>query len=123
MMYLIAEIVFCLLAAAAIGFLIGWLMKGFLARTAQPELAFAGAVPLRAHDDSDDLKKIPGIGEVLETRLNSLGIYTFREIANWNEQKIRESAAKIGPFKGRIRRDNWIGSAKDLHHKKYDEDV
>jgi len=60
---------------------------------------------------ADDLKRIGGIGPKLEQTLNELGIYHFDQIAalqgdeiDWVDSRLR--------FKGRIRRDDWIGQAK-----------
>lgn len=62
---------------------------------------------------ADDLKRIGGIGPKLEQTLNELGIYHFDQIAalqgdeiDWVDSRLR--------FKGRIRRDDWIGQAKAL---------
>jgi predicted flap endonuclease-1-like 5' DNA nuclease len=60
---------------------------------------------------ADDLKRIGGIGPKLEQTLNELGIFHFDQIAalqgdeiDWVDSRLR--------FKGRIRRDDWIGQAK-----------
>ena len=59
---------------------------------------------------------------MLERELNKHGVYLFREIAAWTEADI-DHFGSILPhqFNDRIRRENWIQSAKDEHLKKYNE--
>lgn len=61
----------------------------------------------------DDLKMINGIGAKLEATLNELGIYYFRQIADftpgnvaWVNQRLR--------FRGRIERERWVEQARRL---------
>jgi predicted flap endonuclease-1-like 5' DNA nuclease len=63
--------------------------------------------------EPDDLKLISGIGPGIEKILHELGVYHFRQIAEftpanvaWLDQRLR--------FKGRIEREDWIGQAKHL---------
>jgi predicted flap endonuclease-1-like 5' DNA nuclease len=62
----------------------------------------------------DDLKLIKGVGEKLNTLLTSLGIFHFRQIANWNDDEVAQVDAKMENFKGRIVRDAWIPQSKLL---------
>ena len=65
-------------------------------------------------DEKDDLKRVKGIGPFIEKKLNSIGIYTFRQIANFqaeDEDKVNEV---IEFFPGRIRRDQWSKQAEGL---------
>lgn len=71
----------------------------------------------------DDLKKIKGIGPVLERLLNEQGITAFAQIARFNDADIERVAEGIQSFPDRIRRDEWIQQAKALHHAKYGEHV
>jgi predicted flap endonuclease-1-like 5' DNA nuclease len=71
--------------------------------------------------ERDDLKKLYGIGPVLERRLNSLGVYFFREIANWTNDDIHRYEEHLKEFRNRIERDNWVESAREQHFKKYGE--
>jgi predicted flap endonuclease-1-like 5' DNA nuclease len=62
---------------------------------------------------ADDLKLIKGIGPKNEKINNALGIYHFRQIANWTP----EEAIWVGhhmAFPGRIEREHWIPQAKLL---------
>lgn len=61
----------------------------------------------------DDLKKIKGIGKVIEQKLHTMDITTYKQIAAWNEADIEAVDGKLN-FKGRIQREGWIEQAKDL---------
>jgi large subunit ribosomal protein L21 len=63
--------------------------------------------------EKDDLKKISGVGPVLEKKLNALGITTYAQIVNFSAEDIAR-VDEVLNFKGRIERDNWIQQAKDL---------
>ncbi len=59
----------------------------------------------------DDLKRIKGIGEKLETVLNGMGVYYFRQIAGLSAHDIAWVDSKLN-FKGRIIRDRWVPQAE-----------
>lgn len=61
----------------------------------------------------DDLTKIRGIGQKLEATLNSLGVYYYRQIADWTEADVAAMDAKL-KFPGRINRDGWQAQARRL---------
>lgn len=63
--------------------------------------------------EPDDLKKILGIGSVLEEKLNDMGIYHFSQIAEFTEDDIANINTHLN-FPGRIERDEWIPQAKEL---------
>ncbi len=65
-------------------------------------------------DDRDDLKRIRGVGPVLEKTLNALGIYRFSQIASFGASDIQRISDKLPQFPGRIERDRWIEQARDL---------
>ena len=67
----------------------------------------------------DDLKKIIGIGKVFEHTLHGLGVFSFRQIANFGVTDIARVNAELKEFKGRMEQDDWIGQAKELYYKKY----
>ncbi|MGB5256008.1 MAG: hypothetical protein WBN44_02040 [Woeseiaceae bacterium] len=69
----------------------------------------------------DDLKAIVGIGKVFENTLNELGVYSFRQLANFTAEDIARVNAELKEFKGRMEQDDWIGQAKELYYKKYAE--
>ena len=63
--------------------------------------------------DADDLKKISGVGPVLEGKLNDLGIKTFAQIAAFSAEDIAK-VDEVLNFKGRIERDNWLEQAAEF---------
>ena len=63
--------------------------------------------------DPDDLKKITGVGQVLEKKLLELGVQRFDQIAALSDEDVERIDAALN-FKGRIQRDDWIGQAKKL---------
>lgn len=63
--------------------------------------------------EADDLKKISGVGPVLEEKLNAMGIYHYRQIAALTESDIAAIDGALN-FKGRIERDGWLDQAKKL---------
>ena len=64
--------------------------------------------------DSDDLKRISGVGPFIEEKLNTIGIYTFNQISNFTDHDIQQVTDLIAFFPGRILRDDWRGQAKVL---------
>jgi predicted flap endonuclease-1-like 5' DNA nuclease len=71
----------------------------------------------------DDLKQIHGIGPVMERVLNRMGMFTFRQIAEWKDQDVEHIASELNTFPDRIRHDNWIAGAKEQHFLKYGEEL
>jgi predicted flap endonuclease-1-like 5' DNA nuclease len=63
--------------------------------------------------DADDLKRIRGIGVLIEKKLNSLGILHYEQVANWTGADI-ERISSLLDFKGRIEREAWIEQARIL---------
>ncbi len=61
----------------------------------------------------DDLKRIRGIGVLIEKKLNSLGITSYEQVANWSASDV-ERISEVLDFKGRIERENWIEQARIL---------
>lgn len=63
--------------------------------------------------DADDLKRIKGVGPVIEKTLNGLGIYQFKQIGEFTRDNI-SWVDKYISFPGRIDREEWVQQAKDL---------
>ena len=63
--------------------------------------------------EPDDLKKILGIGSVLEEKLNDMGVYHFSQIAEFTATDIENINTHLN-FPGRIERDEWIPQAQEL---------
>lgn len=63
--------------------------------------------------EPDDLKKISGVGPVLEKKLHALGITKYAQVAAFTEDDVSRVDDALS-FKGRIGREDWIGQAKTL---------
>ena len=72
-----------------------------------------GALFAAAEGGADDLKKISGVGPVLEKKLNGLGITKFAQVAAFTAEDIAKVDDALS-FKGRIERDNWLEQAAEL---------
>lgn len=85
-------------------------------RTALDDSAQAGArvATLTGNAPSDDLKRIKGIGPVLEQALHDAGVTTFAQIAAWDAARIDAMTEALGAQGGRIRSDDWVGQARVL---------
>ncbi|MBF9032192.1 NADH-quinone oxidoreductase subunit E [Rhodobacterales bacterium HKCCE3408] len=82
----------------------------------RPQASVAEAEPERLDSPEgtrDDLKKISGVGPKLETMLNEMGFWHYRQIAAWGPAEIAWVDARL-KFKGRIERDDWVTQAKEL---------
>ncbi|MFN3868818.1 MAG: hypothetical protein ACK4MF_07120, partial [Hyphomicrobiaceae bacterium] len=80
-------------------------------RPGAPDAAKIGAAKSPAANA--DLKRIRGIGVLIEKKLNALGIKTYEQIANWTADDI-EIVSQSLDFRGRIERENWIEQARIL---------
>lgn len=78
---------------------------------AKPSTALAPAVPSQGNDNMLQLK---GVGPKLATLLTDLGVTRFAQIAAWTDTDLAAIDAKLGNFKGRPVRDQWIDQAKYL---------
>jgi len=133
--YLIGQIIICLLIAFLFGLLIGYWLKSICCkkkireienqtRVSTVKATAPKVVKISANSDvKDDLKQILGVSPKLESMLNKNGIKNFRQIAELKSNDIKELSTKLGAFKDRITRDDWISKAKDLYFKKYGEKV
>ena len=71
----------------------------------------------------DDLKKIHGIRPAFAQTLYKMGTRTFIQIARWKQEDIEKIAKKLETDPERIKRENWIASAKKQHFQKYGERI
>ena len=62
----------------------------------------------------DDLKLIWGVGPKLEAMLHEMGVWHFDQIASWGPAELRWVDERLGSFKGRASRDDWIEQARKL---------
>ncbi|MET0370837.1 MAG: hypothetical protein ABW039_05605 [Sphingobium sp.] len=84
-----------------------------------PESAPAPALPAAPASDSagkaaDDLLKLKGVGPKLNMLLIELGVTSYAQIAGWSDTDVAAIDARLGAFKGRPTRDQWIDQAKYL---------
>jgi NADH-quinone oxidoreductase subunit E len=61
----------------------------------------------------DDLQLISGVGPKIEGTLHSLGIFTYAQVAGWNEAQ-RAWVDGYLNFRGRIDREEWVRQADAL---------
>ena len=87
--------------------------------TITPGLAIAAVEQNR----EDDLKEIIGVGPFIESKLHTLGIRTFKQIALLSPEMLEQVAEHIEHFQGRIGRENWTEQCKALHFDKYGEKI
>ena len=78
----------------------------------------SGAFQSRASESArsgppDDLKRIRGVGVLIEKRLNAMGITNYDQIADWTAEDISRFSQQLD-FKGRIERENWVEQARIL---------
>jgi hypothetical protein len=131
--FLIAEPVEMPVAAAPAGSALTSIIKGSTTAplTAAPVLTLLPEIPIispevdpalgllyrQAPPDADDLTKIKGIATVLEKRLHELGVHTYRQIASWEENHVREFSSRLA-FKDRIAREKWVEQARALNESR-----
>lgn len=85
--------------------------------TCDPQL---GMIYRAAPAQADDLTHLKGVASIIEGRLNEFGVFTFRQIAVWSDENVREFSSRLA-FKDRIFRENWRDQARELHFQKYGE--
>jgi len=63
---------------------------------------------------SDSLSNIKGIGPFIEEKLNMLGISTYAQLAEMDEEMMDRVNEAIEFFPGRVKRDRWVEQARGL---------
>jgi len=63
---------------------------------------------------ADDLKKISGVGPVLQKKLNAMGLFTFDQISRMTNEDYDLFDEILGELPGRAKRDDWAGQASKL---------
>ena len=80
----------------------------------EPSLEKSEPEPVPAREGhAYDLKRIRGIGVLIEKRLNAMGVISYEHIANWTSSDI-ERVSKVLEFGGRIERESWVEQARIL---------
>jgi predicted flap endonuclease-1-like 5' DNA nuclease len=128
---LASKIIGCLIAAALIGFFIGYIVGKYTSKKKKH-------IPTQCNDDfkvhgniynrpiilskprptgADDLKEIEGIDEKIESELNELGIFHYDQISKWSRKNC-DWVDKYLNLEDKIKEDNWIEQAKVLIKKR-----
>lgn len=68
--------------------------------------------------EKDNLRRIKGIGAVVEAKLNKIGVYTFLQVSQWTEANIGYIALQIEYAPERIKKERWVQQAASLLGKK-----
>jgi small subunit ribosomal protein S2 len=63
--------------------------------------------------EADDLKRIKGISEKLEQKLNDAGVFHYWQIADLDAENLALLDRKL-KTKGQIEQENWVAQAKKL---------
>lgn len=87
------------------------------AQPAPPPTPAAAPAPAPAPAEAsvpDDLLLLKGVGPKLKALLAEQGITRFAQIAAWTSADLAAIDPKLGTFKGRPERDNWIDQAQYL---------
>jgi len=71
-------------------------------------------------DRWDDLTLMRGVAEITQQKLHDCGIFTFKQIAVWDDHNSREVGHDTHTGE-RITRERWVQQARDLHYLKYGE--
>jgi len=82
-------------------------------KAAPKKAAAAQGEPKPAGEIADDLKLISGVGPVLETKLNDLGVTSLKQVAQFTPEEVSRIDEALN-FKGRIDRENWIEQAANF---------
>ena len=127
MIEIASKIVICLLVAAFIGFLIGFVI-GRAGRKSKeggshyinPVFKKQGNVYYKPFilssarpTGADDLTQIEGIDQTTSAALNELGIFHYDQIANWSINNC-EWVDNFLDLEGRIEEEAWVKQAQDI---------
>ena len=63
---------------------------------------------------ADDLTVLKGVGDRFAAQLNAIGVFHYRQIADWTPEEMRIADAKLDAFRGRIERDQLVDQARLL---------
>ena len=142
MLEVATQMILCLLLAALVGFIIGYLFGRSTCTSDE-----CGQAEQKTHEENhttpkenhstvtesheettdekpalltsprngqkDNLTRIKGIGLKIEEALNEIGIYHFDQIAAWDAENIAWADRTLG-FPGRAEREQWVAQAKAL---------
>lgn len=75
----------------------------------------------KSPDNSDDLKKIEGIGAKIEEIIKAAGINTYSELASASEETLKEILSGAGPRYSIHNPSSWPNQASLARDEKWDE--
>ncbi len=75
--------------------------------------ALVGANTVDSDNSGDDLKRIRGVGVLIEKRLRAMGYSSYQQIGSWTQSDVDRVNQQLD-FRGRIERENWIEQARIL---------
>jgi predicted flap endonuclease-1-like 5' DNA nuclease/chromosome segregation ATPase len=64
----------------------------------------------------DDLKKIPGIADRVEEQLHRLGVFTYRQMMEWDRKAIAQISRRLG-LGDLVERHDWVNHARRLYYE------
>lgn len=83
-------------------------------RLARGEIASSqNTASANSGSDLADLQQITGIGPIVATQLQALGVAHIADIAKWTPEDVARISSKLA-INGRINREDWIGQARTL---------
>lgn len=65
-------------------------------------------------ENVDDLKVIRGITPLAEQKLMALGVFTFEQISQWDDDAVISFARALGMSPGKLFQEDWVGQARYL---------
>ncbi|MDW3647525.1 MAG: hypothetical protein R8P61_10700 [Bacteroidia bacterium] len=80
--------------------------------SAQRGVIDLGRIGSGGPDDKDNLKRLPGLGALLEKKLNALGIYKFLQIANLTEGDQAKLNGLLDLPKDKFQKSGWVLESK-----------
>lgn len=92
-------------------------IRSLIERLKNFEAVQAKLAQAEAAVEADDLKRIYGIGPVLERKLHTLGVTHFEQIGKWGDAEIESFQAQLS--EARIRSDAWVKGAREQYLRKY----
>ena len=66
-----------------------------------------------SHGPKDDLTEIIGVDEAMQNRLNAIGVFYLRQVAEWGPARVRWIEERLGE-PGLIEQENWVDQARAL---------
>ncbi|MFY0613508.1 MAG: hypothetical protein JXQ99_18385 [Hyphomicrobiaceae bacterium] len=82
-------------------------------RSVRSEALVGATNTVDAGGHTDDLKRIRGIGVLIEKRLRAMGYGSYGQVASWTQSDVDRVSQQLD-FRGRIERENWIEQARIL---------